>query len=474
MTNQQLVQPIPATQAAPARGTYQFQFLPKPIQERLLYLQNTNGDFLRMSDGSNAMLLVLFAVVCAAFFMFVPLVAASGIHASNVIPAFVGSAIFLMWIGYLGWRVTKQMFSPIGNFLYLTPTQLIRVKNGKVSHRQLTDVREFHFLTIRGRGGPRYVLTCRLNDGDSFKFVFTLGAFSSKTAEAKHWRDRAAKWRYIADQALERGDTAYFNTRNVFQGLSEKEPPPEKGRAAAVLVILVLVTFTLPVLGSIAQTAFVGNIQEDEAWKSAVASDTVTYYQYYAKGKGKHSEEARKKINSFYDEDTSRIKSNQTGASDPKGVEAVLNLLESAQVKQDNQVILKITNFDSGIISVVREQISALFRETFPHETLHVDKRSSGSDSEKLPGMEVKISYTPDPPMTPAERRRRNYFDPNRVQKYDFSCFISVPDKPKYEFTVKAVTPEGFKKELAEHLGLTETTNDGGRNANRGTAQTRK
>ena len=456
MTNQQFNQQSFGNQSSMqivlAKRFYSIHTLPKEIQAKLLRLQNTTGDFLRLRGASTLWWLVLLLPLALFAFAFYIL----------IVGLVFGSAIFFIWIAYFVWKFYKTPRSPIRNHIYLTPTQLIETKGGYVRFRELKDVREIEFRTIRGKGGSTYFLICKFNDNDSFKYIFPIGMFSSKTAEANFWKDKAVMWRNYAINEFQNKDAAYFNSWNIFQGLSETNTPVVKKKSGILLfIMLLLITFSLPVISIIAYSFANSARHETELWNTAISKNTVTYYQLYIKGtRGKHTEEAIQKINGFYDETTKKIKENQANAADTKGVEAVLSLLESAKVKQDNQVILKLSGVTySYIEDDFYQKISLQFKKMFPAETLYIKEKSyrSASENPLVSSMEVKISTPIEPTKTPSKKTKGNSnLDTANVseKKYDFSCVISVPDKPKYGFEIKSATIEDFNNELAKRFGL--------------------
>lgn len=465
MTNQQSNQQSSGSQSsteiALANRVYSFRTLPQEIQEKLLRLQNTEGNFLRLSDGGTVLWAVLLVLALPAFMFSAFMIVASGINAESAVVLAVGSAIFLIWIAYFGWRLFKPASSPVGNNIYLTPTQLIQTKDGYVRYRELKDVSEIEFRTIRGNGGNSHVLICKLHDNDSFKFIFSLGMFAARTAEANSWKDKAVMWRNSAINAFQNGDAAYFNLFNTFQGLSEANTPAVKRKSGCLpVMILLLITFSLPMVGMTAYGVVSPIWKEAELWNTAVSKNTVTSYLSYTRGKGgKHTAEAAQKINGFYDETTKKIKENQANASDPKGVEAVLNLLENAKVKQDNEVSLRLAGTPYNKEDEVRQKISLQFKKMFPDETLSIKKKYQESKSVNPleSSMEVKISTPTEQPKTPNKKAKgtSNLAPANASEtKYDFNCVISVPDKPKYGFEIKSATVEDFNNELAKRFGL--------------------
>ena len=385
------------------------------------------------------------------------LVASSVTGAGKFVALFAGSTIWLTWIIYIGWKLFKISTSPIGEYLYLTQTQLIQTSRGYVRYREILEVSDLHFLTIRGRGGNRYVLTCRLFDNDVFKFVYTLGMFSSKTVEAKAARDKAARWRAQAIDAYQRGDAAYFNSRNVFQGIAEAKTPVATTTSGILpIIVLLLITFVAPGV-SLSVYGFVhARTYDNETWKFAVSKNTVTQYRNYIKGtRGTHTAEARQRIDRLYDETVSQIKDKKDHAPDKQGVEALLNLLEFARTKLENELVLTLPGLGYGDLrDDIRRKLSLQFTKMFPAETLRVEgKDLSSSVNPLISSMELKVKKTEQP--KPSSKKSKS---PNatttQAPTYDFNCLISVPDKPKYSFELKSATFEDFNNELSKRFGL--------------------
>ena len=137
--NQQSFGNQSSTEIFLAKRFYSINLLPKEIQEKLLCLQNTTGDFLRLRVASTLWWLVLllpFALFAFVFYIM-------------IVGLILGSIIFLIWITYFVWKFHKTPRSPIRNHIYLTPTQLIETKGGYVRYRELKDVREIEFRFVK-------------------------------------------------------------------------------------------------------------------------------------------------------------------------------------------------------------------------------------------------------------------------------------------------------------------------------------
>lgn len=462
MESQQFIQARPdnrsSKEISPANRVYRFRDLPQEIQERLLNLQNTPGDFLKLGDRRLLLWTILLGFFLFALFIFAVACVASGLNLETTFSMFFGSGIFLIWIFYFSWRIYKTVRSPLKNRVYLTPTQMIETNDGYVRYRELKDVSAVEFRTVRVRGGKNYILIFRLNDHDSFKYPFLIGAFSSKGHEAESWQEKAVMWRNYAVNAFQRGDAAYFNSWNIFQGLSESNTIARRKKTGVVPVIaLLLITLMLPVMGFVSFVMIGSGINENKIWDWATAENNVSNYLYYLKKHpgGRHVKEAAQKINGFYDEASKKIKEKQATAPDAKGAETALNLLESAKVKQDNEVTLNLTAGSYDIKEIVRSKISMQFNKMFPAKTLFIEDKDRGAAyiNSRVSVMEVKITPAVERAKSPT---KNSSFDTANAPetKYDFNCIIGVPDKPKYEFEMKSATVEEFNNELARRFAI--------------------
>lgn len=209
-----------ATEIPPAQRVYAFRDLPKEIQERLLHLQKTDGDFLRTSEKGR----VIARVIILLFLLNILGVYISTFNFShfNAAKAFgfsVGFVLIATWIAYFGRNVFRIFKSPIRNHVYLTPTQLIETNKGTVKYREIKDVVEIALDKVANRagsGGSDYILKLKFGDGDWCEYPFERW-WKEQQAEAEQWREKAIVWRDEAVKAFERGDAAYFASRDVFQ-----------------------------------------------------------------------------------------------------------------------------------------------------------------------------------------------------------------------------------------------------------------
>ena len=224
MKNQQIRQENPGNnltaEIPPSQKRYAFRDLPTEIQKKLLYLQNTDGDFLKTSEKGVVLariiaLLLLLNIfgAFAASFNFSPFDAARAFGFA------VGFVLFALWTVYFGRGVYLSIKSPIKNHAYLTRTQLIETQKGTVKYRELKDVVEIVLDKAAARtvsGGSDYILKLKFGDGDWCEYPFERW-WKERLAEAEQWRERAVLWRDEAVSAFERGDKAYFDSYDVFQ-----------------------------------------------------------------------------------------------------------------------------------------------------------------------------------------------------------------------------------------------------------------
>ncbi|CAN5384390.1 hypothetical protein BH10ACI1_BH10ACI1_15530 [soil metagenome] len=224
MTNQQNIGNNLPTEIPPSKRVYAFSDLPKDLQKKLLLLQNTDGDFLRVryvySYTSGALLYYLSIGFGLFFADFVVFLESSGNAAFNLkwIVVFAGGAsVFALCYSYLFRRFFRGRRSPVRKGIYLTPTQVIETFDGSVRYRELKDVSKIS--VDKFQGGWRTSLDVKFSDGDFYKYylyMINYGALPAKLlAEGEQWREKAELWRNEAINAAQRGDSAYFDSLDV-------------------------------------------------------------------------------------------------------------------------------------------------------------------------------------------------------------------------------------------------------------------
>jgi hypothetical protein len=255
MTNQQINQQNLdnnwTAEIPPPQRVYAFKDLPPEIQENLLRLQNSDGDFLRVryvsTYTSGALLIFLsigFVLFLAGFLLFLD-------EFENVvfdlkwIIVFAGNAlIFALCYSYLFWRFFRGRRSPIKKGIYLTPTQVIEAFDGTVRFRELKDTSEIS--VDKFQGGWRTSLDVKFADGDLYKYYLFMNNYglppAKLIAEAEKWQEKVGLWRNEAISAAQRGDAAYFDSLDVIQkSATANSPVPGKYFSPRLLMRLMFI-----------------------------------------------------------------------------------------------------------------------------------------------------------------------------------------------------------------------------------------
>lgn len=230
MTNRQINQQNfdnnATAEIPPSQRVYAFKDLPPEVQENLLRLQNSDGDFLRIRNafayrrgGFLFLLSIGFVLFLADFALFLDGFENVGFDLKWIIVFSGGALIFALCFLYLFRGIFRTRRSPIKNGIYLTPTQLIETADGLVRYRELKDTGEIS--VYRWEGGWRNALDIKFVDGDFYQYDLSINDIyaspAEELAEAKKWQEKAVLWRNEAISAAQRGDTAYFDSLDVIQ-----------------------------------------------------------------------------------------------------------------------------------------------------------------------------------------------------------------------------------------------------------------
>jgi hypothetical protein len=241
MTNQQINQQnfdnSATAEIPPSQRVYAFKDLPPEVQENLLRLQNSDGDFLRVRYVSTYTSGALLFFLSIGFILFLADFAAF-LDVENVvfglkwIIVFAGGAlIFALCYLYLFWRFFSGRRAPIKKGIYLTPTQVIETFDGTVRFRELKDTSEIS--VDKYQGGWRTSLDVKFADGDFYKYLLYMNRYDEpfalqiprQLADAKKWQEKVGLWRDEAISAARRGDAAYFDSLDVIQKSATANSP---------------------------------------------------------------------------------------------------------------------------------------------------------------------------------------------------------------------------------------------------------
>jgi hypothetical protein len=219
--NNDLTREIP-----PSQRVYAFKDLPREVQQNLLRLQNTDGDFLRVryvssytSGGLLILLSIGFVLFLADFLLFLDDFENVVLDLKWITVFSVGALIFALCFLYLSWGFFRGRRSPIKTGIYLTPTQVIETADGLVRYRELKDTGEISVNKFQG--GWRTSLDVKFADGDLYKYKLFMNNYSAPPsrhiAEAEKWQEQAGLWRNKAISAAGRSDRVYFDSLDVIQ-----------------------------------------------------------------------------------------------------------------------------------------------------------------------------------------------------------------------------------------------------------------
>ena len=226
MTNQQFYRQSSDSESAaeipPAQRAYSFRDLPPGVQQNLLQMQNSDGDFLRTDEKR----IVLVNIIALLFMLsiFISFLSALDFSSLNLVKALVKAIVFavisipfIYWITYFGRSVYRTFALPIKNHIYLTRTQIIETKDGAVRFFDLKDVvgiKLEKFISKTMSGGWDYILNFEFADDYLIGCVFPRW-WKEHYPEAEQWREKATVWRDEATAAFRRGDTTYFTAHDV-------------------------------------------------------------------------------------------------------------------------------------------------------------------------------------------------------------------------------------------------------------------
>ena len=227
-----------SAQIPPSRRVYAFKDLPPEVQQTLLRLQNSDGDFLRVrgvaTDTSGGLLFLLsigFILFFADFLSFTDDFEYFGFDLKWTIVFSGGALTFALCYLYAFWGLFRGRRSPIKTGIYLTPTQVIETFDGLVRYRELKDTSEIS--VDKFQGGWRTSLDVKFPDGDLYKYMLYMNKYdvpfskqiSEQLAYAKEWQEKVGLWRDEASGAAQRGDTAYFDSLDVIQKSAAANSP---------------------------------------------------------------------------------------------------------------------------------------------------------------------------------------------------------------------------------------------------------
>jgi hypothetical protein len=221
MTNQQSdqhVQNPSAARVSHAEKMYSFNDLPKDVREKLLQMQNTDGDFLRTGEKASILsnIIILFFLL-TIYGGFLSALNFASLKPAKVIVFGVISLFFVYWIAYFCWPLYRTFALPVKDHVYLTRTQIVEIKDGALRFFDLKDVVQMALNKVVYKtmsGGWNYILNFEFADGYFIGCVFPR-CWKEPYPEAEQWREKANVWRDEAADAFLRGDVEFFRANDV-------------------------------------------------------------------------------------------------------------------------------------------------------------------------------------------------------------------------------------------------------------------
>lgn len=451
---------------------FRFKELPKDVQQKLLTLQNGNGDYYKLTSGFTTHFLRIisagiFFVLLWLFGLLYNVFADAGWRAVW----FSIMLVLFIWFVYRSWRLANTLFSPIKEASYVTPTQSISVLTSVgdifITYSDLKDFTTnigFETKKIKRYSGKlkwtetRHFMKIAAVDG-------TIRTISFKSiAEAEKWREKFVQWINYARTAAEQNNAAYFNSWDVFRGAMQIAVENKPGNNGFyTLIALLIMTFALPLTVFLASTFLVENPIDKTNWENAKAKNTVTQYMFYQKNGGKnqqHFGEARQKSLAFYDEAISKVQANQAGSVDKSGSEVFLKILRNAKFgfekntypnDADNNVYLGLDFFsikNPGLKTKEEyaNRIDEKLINSFPGEVLRVYQTTDFGFKETKSVLKIRIEDAKN--VNEKSKKLENQ------AKFDISCEAKTANQPLYNFEMNAATFDEFLIEFGKRFGF--------------------
>lgn len=257
MTNQQINRQSFANQSSAAipesQRVYSFDDLPNVVRDNLFRLQNTDGDFLSLSNSVTAGRVVWLCLLSFGLLFFLASFEFVSFDLKWILVFSSGASIFLLWFVYLFWKIYKAIRSPLKNRIYLTPTQVIETMDGFVRFRELKDAAGISVNKYWNDAGRRHTLDIAFDDGDVYQYKLEVVGNSAQLSETKRWQETAAVWAAQASTAFQGGDAEYLSARDVFpKSAMTTVPVMKKNSLNPSRRVLLKITFALFVAGILA------------------------------------------------------------------------------------------------------------------------------------------------------------------------------------------------------------------------------
>jgi hypothetical protein len=235
-----------------SQRVYAFDDLPEVVRENLLRLQNTDGDFLRLSNSVTAGRVAWLCLLSIGFLFFLASFEFVSFDLKWILVFSSGASIFLLWFVYLIWKIYGGIRAPIKNQIYLTPTQVIETTDGFVRYRELKDAAGISVNKYWNDNGRSHTLDIAFTDGDAYQYKLAVVGNSAQLSETKQWEKTASAWRDEAASAFLRGDAEYFNSRDVLpKSATTTAPVLKKNSLNPLRRVLLKITFAVFAAGCI-------------------------------------------------------------------------------------------------------------------------------------------------------------------------------------------------------------------------------
>ncbi len=447
---------------------FRYTDLPHDVQQKLLTLQNGNGDYYKFIIEYK-----IFGGILSIIILFVVMLFFGGLYRTFYDEGyralwFTVEFILFVWLVYGCFRVFRKSSAQIKQAIYVTPTQHIQVLEQSHNPRIFcNDLKDFTKTTeikpifyYRKVGNSRYKTIKGYNLFITDKHGSRHRTEFKAETEAEHWRVIFCNWIDYANQAFHQGNSAYFDSWDIFRGAKPLSIAECKLSRTNLLLTLALIAFslflTIPVF--LFNYSFGESTQSKRQWENVKSANTATEYISYLNypgKKSKHFEEAKKACLGLYDEAISTTKANQT----------LTKMLENSRLSleknvspnsAENGVYLNLEYLNGKNLGLndkylLINGITKKFKENFPNEVLKVYFREDLSfddiDFKKNRSI-IKIQISDV----------KNIVGKSKItekqKKYEITCEVKVADQSVDNFTEKAVIFDEFLGSFSKRAGF--------------------
>lgn len=495
----------------PQKYIYWFSFkkLPTEVQQKLLNLQNGEGDYIkRKESGSGCFIAVLIFFIFAWLFVFS--ISLQTIPLGGFWIIFAATFLVFLICSWFLIQIIRDARIPLKPHTFITPTQIILTNGDVIQIANLASVENItHVVTRNRKGGSFSNLELKFPDRSILKFRIKGDSEAHDlTSKINAWNNY---YRSISSQ-----DQTYFQRLNILQDVPLNDFPLYAykngclgqtliGGAASLLLTTLIVT---PVAGLMWYRA------DKNDWNDITLAreKNLGTYKYYLQKHpyGQHRQEAQEQFDVLYRDVTERYKAQPN--ADSAATDALLGLMESSKEKE----LLNITQFyerenkisadaeqklnarlskqtiiplngnlsDFALTSAQKdfsEHLVRRFKSTFPERILVLDDFNEYTKNAPPDKPLLKVKYTVEvdetnkPTLTAKTSGKEKVLYPEMTVNFD--CSLINPGKPPYQYSYKAVpTPDfvssktdssfyqqllkkafdDFEKDFAKRFGLKE------------------